>query len=69
MVFIGYETGTKGYRVYDPVTKKLHISRDVIFEEGQAWNWKQQTQAEPVSSVFDVEYYTVVGQGTVTESA
>ena len=34
MVFIGYETGTKGYRVYDPVTKKLHISRDVIFEEG-----------------------------------
>ena len=31
MVFVGYETGTKGYRVYDPVTKKLQISRDVIF--------------------------------------
>jgi len=69
MVFIGYETGTKGYRVYDPVTKKLHISRDVIFEEGQAWDWKQQTRAEPVSSVFDVEYFTAAGQGPVTESA
>jgi hypothetical protein len=26
MVFIGYEKGTKGDRLYDPVAKKLHIS-------------------------------------------
>jgi hypothetical protein len=26
MIFIGYEQGTKGYRVYDPVTKKVHIT-------------------------------------------
>jgi hypothetical protein len=69
MVFIGYESGTKGYRVYDPVAKKLHISRDVIFEEGQAWDWKHEAGAEPVSSVFDVEFYSVVGQRTVTEAA
>jgi len=43
MVFVGYETGTKGYRVCDPVTKKLQISRDVIFEESKGWNWKQET--------------------------
>jgi hypothetical protein len=43
MIFVGYETGTKGYRVYDPVTKKLHISRDVIFEESKGWDWKQET--------------------------
>lgn len=67
MVFLGYETGTKGYRVYDHVAKKLHISRDVIFEEGRAWQWKQDARADPVASVFDVEYYTVAGQGTVTE--
>ena len=33
MIFIGYETETKGYRLYDPIARKLHISRDVIFEE------------------------------------
>jgi hypothetical protein len=33
MVFIGYEIGTKGYRLYDSVSKKLHVSRDVMFEE------------------------------------
>jgi hypothetical protein len=38
MVFIGYEAGTEGYRLYDPVAKRLHVSRDVIFEENRAWS-------------------------------
>ena len=33
MIFVGYETETKGYRLYDPIARKLHISQDVIFEE------------------------------------
>jgi len=39
-VFLGYEPGTKGYRVYDPVKDKLMVSRDVIFVEKTAWNWE-----------------------------
>jgi len=39
-VFLGYETGTKGYRVYDPVKDKLMVSRDVLFDEQKAWNWE-----------------------------
>jgi len=35
MVFVGYEIGTKGYRVYDPMTKRLHVSRDMTFEENK----------------------------------
>jgi hypothetical protein len=61
-VFIGYEKGTKGYRLYDPVAKKLHISRDVIFEENKAWDWDAQTHVDPVTSVFEVERFFVVGQ-------
>jgi hypothetical protein len=66
MVFIGYESGTKGYRVYDPL---FHISQDVIFEQGQAWDWKREAGNEPVSSMFDVEFYSAVRQRTVTEAA
>ena len=33
MVFLGYEGGSKAYRCLDPVTFKIHISRDVIFDE------------------------------------
>jgi hypothetical protein len=44
-VFLGYEPGTKAYRVFDPVNKKLIISRDVIFDERKGWNWGERTEA------------------------
>jgi hypothetical protein len=68
-VFIGYEAGTKGYRVYDPVAKKLHISRDVVFEENRAWPWKEEARGESAVPTFEVEFFTVVGQGTVEEDS
>jgi len=38
-VFLGYEPGTKGYRVYDPINDNLMIARDILFDEKRAWNW------------------------------
>lgn len=32
-IFVGYPIGSKGYKVYDPVTQKMFRSRDVIFVE------------------------------------
>ncbi|GKV49381.1 hypothetical protein SLEP1_g56135 [Rubroshorea leprosula] len=32
----------KGYRFYNPITKKLLISRDVIFDEKNSWNWNEK---------------------------
>jgi hypothetical protein len=39
MVFIGYEIGTKGYRLCDPSTAKLMMSRDVVFAKNEPWSW------------------------------
>ena len=33
MVFIGYVIGSKAYKFYDPDSRKMEISRDVIFQE------------------------------------
>lgn len=30
-VFVGYAAGSKGYRIYNPRTKKVFVSRDVVF--------------------------------------
>ncbi|KAI5317658.1 hypothetical protein L3X38_037365 [Prunus dulcis] len=43
-VFVGYAICEKGYRVFDPFTKKLIFSRAVVFDESMAWNWKAQTE-------------------------
>ena len=41
MVFIGYELGTKAYICLDPLSFKVTISRDVVFEEFQSWDFSQ----------------------------
>jgi hypothetical protein len=33
MIFVGYEVGSMVYRAYDPLTKHMHIMRNVMFEE------------------------------------
>ena len=37
-IFIGYCEDSKGYRLYNPSTKKFLISRDVQFIEEEAWD-------------------------------
>lgn len=32
-VFVGYKEGSKAYRVYDRVANKVHVTRDLVFEE------------------------------------
>jgi len=60
MVFIGYESGTKGYRFYDPSAGRLLISRDVVFYEGQPWNWEESTseRMQQSKNSFVVHYET-----------
>lgn len=41
-VFIGISEESKGYRLYNPDTKKIVVSRDVVFEENKDWNWEEQ---------------------------
>jgi hypothetical protein len=56
MIFIGYEQGTKGYTVYDPV-EKVHITRDVVFDESAQWDWSNDSSVENAGGEdFGVEY-------------
>jgi hypothetical protein len=32
-IFIGYKYGVKGYKLWNPETKKIVYSRDVVFRE------------------------------------
>ena len=58
MIFVGYDSGSKAYRVYDPTACRVHISRDIVFDEEAQWEWA----ADPTTSnddKFEIEYTTV----------
>jgi hypothetical protein len=57
MVIIGSEAGTKAYRAYNLVNKKLVVTREVLFEEEKSWNWSSVEPAKIISDeIFNVIY-------------
>jgi hypothetical protein len=54
-VFIGYTEKSKAYKLYDPIEKKLVISRDVERNEEACWDWKNQ-QEEQLTEKVEVRH-------------
>ncbi|RVW59737.1 Retrovirus-related Pol polyprotein from transposon TNT 1-94 [Vitis vinifera] len=38
-ILLGVSEESKAYRLFDPISQKIIISRDVVFEEDQQWKW------------------------------
>lgn len=36
-IFLGVSEESKAYRLFNPITKKIIISRDVLFDEETSW--------------------------------
>jgi len=41
-VFLGVSEMAKAYKLDNPVTKKIVVSRDVVFDEDHLWSWSGQ---------------------------
>jgi hypothetical protein len=55
MVFLGYEQGSKAYRLFDPAANRVHVSRDVVFDEDASWDWSESGHATD-DTPFVVEF-------------
>jgi len=52
-ILLGLSEESKGYKLYDPKGKKVVISRDVVFEESQGWNWNDSENTQSSSYLID----------------
>jgi hypothetical protein len=55
-VFLGYSAEHKGYHCWDPVTHRMRMSRDVIFDESHSFYPRPTTDAAPTSLVDPLSF-------------
>ena len=60
-IFFGVSDESKAYRLFDHISHKIIISRDVVFEEDQRWDWEVCYNKEIVS---DLVWEQDEGEGT-----
>lgn len=53
---------SKGYKLFDPVAKKVVVSRDAIFEEEKKWDWNEK------QTVLDLEWEEMASENENEEN-
>ncbi|GKV39214.1 hypothetical protein SLEP1_g47020 [Rubroshorea leprosula] len=51
-IFLSVSNNSKAYKLYNPNTKKIIVSRDVIFDEGKFWEWDEGKAEQKIQVVF-----------------
>ncbi|KAK4395704.1 Retrovirus-related Pol polyprotein from transposon TNT 1-94 [Sesamum angolense] len=44
-VLLGISKESKAYRLYDPISRRIIVSRDVVFKESEEWEWDKQHES------------------------
>ena len=59
-IFLGVCEESKGYRLFNPITKRVVVSRDVIFEKEKQWDWDENSEKQ---MLVDLEWGDSDGEG------
>lgn len=68
IIYLGKEPGTKACRLYSPSERQVYVSRDVVFQESEGWNWDQGQQFDCSETDRGLSVFTVDGFGLNEES-
>ena len=63
-VLLGVSEESKAYKLYDPISQKIIISRDVVFEEDKNWDWDKRYEE---TIICDLEWDDNGEEATVNE--
>lgn len=67
LVNFGTEPGSKAYRLYNPTTRRIVVSRDVVFNEKNGWDWNKTAEKSQEPGMFQMKWGEIIdaGQGPV----
>ena len=51
--YLGSEPGSKAYRLFDIIKKRICVSRNIKFKEDKTWNWKDIAMSSEFSEGYD----------------
>lgn len=51
-IMLGISEESKTYRLYNPITKGIIVSRDVIFKKDKSWSWSEEF-TQSIQTVLD----------------
>jgi transposase InsO family protein len=71
MVLLGYEPGSAAYRVFHPPSGRVHVSRDIVFDEDSTWDWMTEAASGEQGSIpesFTIEHTFWPGAGSYSSS-
>ncbi|CAL5403117.1 unnamed protein product [Camellia sinensis] len=54
-IFLGISEQSKAYKLYNPITEKIVISRDVVFDEDKTWPWTPTISGQSIPVHFEDE--------------
>ncbi|KAI5336037.1 hypothetical protein L3X38_026171 [Prunus dulcis] len=60
-IFFGASEESKAYRLFDPVSHKVIVSQDVVFNKNQSWNWDESHEE---AILADLEWKPEEEEGT-----
>ena len=55
-IFIGYNTTSKAYKIFQPQTGKIVVSRDVHFAEDEEWSWDDPKMINHASENLNLKF-------------
>lgn len=69
LVHLGTEPGSKTYRMLDPTSRKIVVSRDVVFDEHKTWKWNNRSEEDEEPWRFKITFGVFGNQGICDEDS
>ena len=68
-IFIGYSEESKSYKLYNLLTSKVVVSKDVIFSEEESWGWNDDITSKEKPFEFERQEEDVNYEGSERPSS